>query len=394
MLKLTRLFYSTVVNGTFEDNIEVEPEQRQFLVDCKNKIREHLRPAIEAASTGVLGMEHKVTPRFRTQGSWAYGTCVHPCTLPPQEMDWDFGVYLPITLWEENGPPARMAEAYFQLVETLLTDLCKREGWFLDKSKDNCSRVQVASWAHIDVPLYAASEDEFVKVRETQIFDSLRKADSAGIAMDARDKSESEALGDLIGQSWDDMEGLVLAKRSGEWVPSDPADVSKWFKDCIEEHGEQLRRVCRFLKAWRDFRWNTGGPTSVSIMIAVAQSFVPVRGRDDLAIEQGARALAKALKFDIRERGIDGGKDDFNRLEESERVEASSCAYALAEAIRQARESSLPYVSHAISLLQAQLGSRLPNKPEWVESDSSGDDIRRVPASTVSKPVVGAQSAG
>ncbi|WP_175943769.1 CBASS cGAMP synthase [Burkholderia pyrrocinia] len=390
MLKLHRLFYSSVQSGTFADNIAVSPEQRRFLVSCKNKIRDHLRPAIEKVSTTVLGMERQVTPRFRTQGSWAYGTCVHPCTLPPQEMDWDFGIYLPVTVWEENGPPIYMAKAYFMLVERLLKELCDDEGWTLDKSKGTCIRVNVSAWAHIDVPLYAASEAEFKKVYEVRVAAAVRKA----FAMDSADFAESANLGDLVGQSWDEMEGIVLATRSGEWVASDPNDVAKWFLDRIEEHGVQLQRVCRFLKAWRDYRWDKKGPTSVSIMIAVAQNFEPVPSRDDLALERAALALAKALLTDIREPGIDNGADDFNRLDADERLEASRLAQELADSLKHAREHSVAQATRVIMILQAQLGDRLPNHPGWIDVDSSGDDIRRVPAVTVPPPVVGATSAG
>lgn len=390
MLKLHRLLYSSVQSGTFADNIAVSPEQRQFLVSCKNKIRDHLRPAIEKVSTTVLGMDRQVTPRFRTQGSWAYGTCVHPCTLPPQEMDWDFGIYLPVTVWEENGPPIHMAKAYFTLVERLLKELCDDEGWMLDKSKGTCIRVNVSAWAHIDVPLYAASEAEFKKVYEVRVAAAVRKA----FAMDSADFAESVNLGDLVGQSWDEMEGIVLATRSGEWVASDPNDVAKWFLDRIEEHGVQLQRVCRFLKAWRDYRWDKKGPTSVSIMIAVAQNFEPVPSRDDLALERAALALAKALLTDIREPGIDNGADDFNRLEADERLEASALAQELADSLKHAREHSVVQATRVIMILKAQLGDRLPNQPGWIDVDSSGDDIRRVPAVTVPPPVVGATSAG
>ncbi|WP_186032147.1 CBASS cGAMP synthase [Burkholderia gladioli] len=390
MLKLHRLLYSSVQTGTFADNIAVSSEQRRFLVSCKNKIRDYLRPAIEKVSTTVLGMDRQVTPRFRTQGSWAYGTCVHPCTLPPQEMDWDFGIYLPVTVWEENGPPIQMAKAYFTLVERLLKELCDDEGWTLDKSKGTCIRVNVSAWAHIDVPLYAASEAEFKKVYEVRVAAAVRKA----YAMDSAGFAESVNLGDLVGQSWDEMEGIVLATRSGEWVASDPNDVAKWFLDRIEEHGVQLQRVCRFLKAWRDYRWDNKGPTSVSIMIAVAQNFEPVPARDDLALERAALALAKALLADIREPGIDNGADDFNRLEADERLEASTLAQELADSLKHAREHSVVQASRVITILQAQLGDRLPNQPGWIDVDSSGDDIRRVPAVTVPPPVVGATSAG
>ncbi len=52
---------------------------------------------------------------------------------------------------------------------------------------------------------------------------------------------------------WAEMEDIHLAMRNGEWKKSDPEQVSKWFNDRVTEHGDQLRRVCRYLKAWRDY---------------------------------------------------------------------------------------------------------------------------------------------
>lgn len=130
-------------------------------------------------------------------------------------------------------------------------------------------------------------------------------------------------------------------------------------------------------------------------MVAVAQNFTPVRYRDDLALELAASTLSKALLEDIREPGIDYGKDDFNRtLDEQARIEASAFAQALANSLKQARELSAVQAPRAIAILQSQLGGRLPNQPSWVEVDSSGDDIRRVPAATVPPPMVGATNAG
>lgn len=72
MLKLNKLFYATDEQDVFSDRIEPAPDQRKFLVDCKNEIRDHLRPRIREATTAILGMDAAVSPRFRTQGSWLY----------------------------------------------------------------------------------------------------------------------------------------------------------------------------------------------------------------------------------------------------------------------------------------------------------------------------------
>ena len=170
MLKLNRLLYSTTDSNLFIHQIEPTAAQRKVLVDAKTKIREYLKPRVAAATVKVLGMDRAVTPRFRTQGSWAYQTCVQPAFAPPQEMDWDYGVYLPMTVWEENGPPHATAKAYFSLVEGLLADLCKQEGWKMNQHEPNnsCIRIHIGATAHIDLPLYAADAAEFGKIVERE----------------------------------------------------------------------------------------------------------------------------------------------------------------------------------------------------------------------------------
>lgn len=336
----------------------------------------------------TLGMDRAVTPRFRTQGSWSYQTCVQPAWHPPQEMDWDYGVYLPVTVWEDNGPPHKMAQMYFTLVEGLLEDLCRAKGWKLQPGKDTCIRVQINAWAHIDLPLYAAPETEFAQIIEKSA--SLSFAEARANVMDSAD------LGDMPAQQWEDLDHIVMATRKGEWKSSDPEVVSKWFKDRVLEHTDQLRRVCRYLKAWRDHHWTAGdGPTSVCIMVAVAQKFEPYRGRDDIALEKAARVLGAALKGEVRELGIDGGAEDFNkRMDADQRERAGAKADALAQQMLSARLKSSHLAAEAIDIVRAHLGSRVPHRVELVDPDSGADAVRVVGAQEVSRPVVRATTAG
>lgn len=389
MLKLNRLLFASAEDDVFIDRIEPSKEQRALLFAAKNDIRDYLRPRIRAATVTLLGMDKAVTPRFRTQGSWSYRTCVQPAWNPPQEMDWDFGVYLPVTVWVDGGPPHAMAKLYFELVERLLVDLCKEKGWTLYTGKDTCSRVQLNSWAHIDIPLYAAPEEQFNQIME--------KALAGVIAQDTREALVANFDDvDLPQQQWEDMVDIMMATRVGEWKASDPEAVSKWFLDRVLEHTEQLRRVCRYLKAWRDLHWKSGdGPTSVCIMIAVAQAFERNTGRDDLALESAARTLATALKGDVREVAIDGGIDDFNRrLNAMQREDAAAKAETLANQLRSARFKATYLIGDAIDLLRAQLGGRIPYRPELVEADGGEDAVRLVSADRVSRPAVKSTSAG
>ncbi|MFM0116900.1 CBASS cGAMP synthase [Paraburkholderia nemoris] len=392
MLKLHRLLHAPSEPTAFYSEIQPTEDQRTFLRDCRNKVRDYLRPRIAEATTALLGMPRPVTPRFRTQGSWNYDTCAQPCHRPPQEMDWDYGVYLPVEVWQENGPPVYMARAYFELVEHLLDKLCAIEGWTLNRDKPTCSRIHVAPWAHMDIPLYAASAEEFKKVVEAErLAKSFGQISTEAAVMDGVEQDEVRL------QSWDELEDIVLATRDGLWKPSDPNDVALWFNDRLEEagvHRRQLRRVCRYLKAWRDFHWKEGGPTSVSIMIAVARNFNGLAGRDDIVLQRTATELTLALAGDIYEPGIDGGEEDFNRLNPVERKDASALASRLTSAINTARNLNIARRADAVTTLRAHLGLRIPNRPDWVEIDSSGDDIRSVPAQKVDAPAVPATKAG
>lgn len=395
MLNYHRLFYtsSTLESDRFENKIEPDPERLKRLEHAKELIREHLRLGIKAATISVLQMDEAVEPKFRSQGSQRYKLCLDPAHQPPQEIDWDYGVYLPVKVWKDNGPPAPMAKLYFNLVEALLQQLCTQQRWELDRGKDSCVRVRIAKWGHVDVPLYAASKAAFDRVAERAALSrSLRKSESSAAEMAVA--NAALAAGELIDQEWDDLADVVMATRTGEWKKTDPEVVTRWFLDRVKQHGPQLRRVCRYVKAWRDYHWLKDGPTSVSLMIAVTQKFERFDGRDDLALQHAARILATALRSDIREVAIDKGVEDFNRLDATGRAQAGQKADALVAQLQEARLRKPGEVGTAIALITAQLGQRIPNRPDLVEPDASEAVVRSVPARPVVPPTVPPTKAG
>lgn len=391
MLKLQKLFLNNGHPHSFDEVITPTDDQRKTLVEAKNAIRDHLRVQIRAATTAVLGMDRMVSPRFRTQGSWTYKTCVQSAHQPPQEMDWDFGVYLPVTVWTERDPPPLMAKLYFDLVERALGDLCHKRGWSLDRSNVSCVRVKVADWAHIDVPLYAAPEEKFAEVMEK----AMASSQTGHLYRESAALDESIEFGEMPEVFWEQMDDIHLATRDGQWKPSDPEAVSLWFNHHVDEHGEQLRRVCRYLKAWRDHQWrNGGGPSSVLIMIIVAQAFQPSPRRDDLALESSARLLVDGLSRDVFEPSIDGGHENFNRLASEARRAAVALADDLARQLKLTLSYSAGMTQAALDNMRAQLGTRIANNCEFVEPDDGTDVVRHTPASRVLPPLVGASHAG
>jgi hypothetical protein len=390
MFKLNKLFYLSNDQEVFGDRIIPTTQQRDFLVGCKNSIRDHLRPRIALSTKTSLGMPRSVEPKFRTQGSWSYKTCVQPPFTPPQEMDWDFGVYLPVQVWEENGPPHAMAKVYFELVESLLQDLCEQKGWTLISGKDTCIRVQVAVWAHIDIPLYAAPEKEFQQILEKAALASQRTSVHDSVAF-----AESVEYGELAQQVWEDLDQIMMATRTGEWRSSDPEAVARWFNDQVARHGEQLRRVCCYAKAWRDQTWqHGGGPSSVAIMLAVSQTFAAKRGRDDLALEEAMRHLGAAMLGELRESAIDNGAENFNRLSKEDREIASASATSCAKGLVRGRTRPEYLKDLVIRDVQEHFGDRIPNDVSLIDIDAGVEEIRSVPATRVVPPVVRATSAG
>lgn len=398
MLNLTRIFYSSTENtDALHAELIPENEQRTFLRSCRTKIKNHLKSTIAEATVKVLGMQKRVEPRFRTQGSWAYETCIQPAHPSIQEMDLDYGVYLPVDVWRENGPPAEMAKVYFDLVETQLQILCALEQWELvkdDNEKDTCIRIKVATWAHIDIPLYAAPAEDFAKVVETVLLKTNARALNSingSMAMDSMEQLLYK------GQTWDDLDQIMMATRKGEWKASDPEMVAKWFRDQIirfGELGDQFLRVCRYIKAWRDYNWKDGGPTSVSLMIAIAQKFEGKKGRDDIALEEAANIVSQAIRKGIYEPGIDNGGEDFNRLSPESRIEAGLVADRLADTLSSARGSTIDKCTEIPYSLRRVLGSRVPLDAELIKEETPASIVRRTAPAIVAAPYVPNTSAG
>lgn len=376
-------------NGGFYDAIVPTSAQESGLRAAKNKIRDHLLRGIEAASIDVLGMSEKVSPRFRTQGSWAYGACVQPAQRT-QEMDWDYGVYLPVKAWEEAGTPRVAASAYFALVENLLVELSEKEGWRLGEEKPRCIRVHVVQGAHMDVALYAAPEEKFMQVNDRRAeFADMQKAMDAALNRQLL----AEAYEIEPEQDWDDFDDMMVATREGVWERSDAEAIARWFRDQADTQGEQLRRTWRYLKAWRDHQWETGGPSSILLMLAATRHFDKWPGRDDRTLAAVAQAVADAVLHDYIEGGIDP-EHNFNRMDAKIRLDAHNRLTQLTTTLRHAMTEPGLDKQAVLTALCRQFGARLPQNEEDIEKDHPADRVRSAPAREVVAPLVNSTYAG
>ena len=136
---------------------------------CRNgKTMQKPQPSLNAETSTSLPSFLRLRPRFRMQGSGAYHTLNDPAHKPPQEVDFDDGVFLPTSFVNGGGmvEPLLAAKGYFIVVENILAPLCEDNGWKLIATKPTCVRVRVDNHAHIDLPLYAIPDEQFVELVE------------------------------------------------------------------------------------------------------------------------------------------------------------------------------------------------------------------------------------
>lgn len=284
MLNLSALFYTEVeFEPSLFGNLNLRDDDRIHIAEAKNEVRMALRDGIPRvyAAEGHPGKVPQ--PRFFTQGSWAYKTLNAPAQRP-QQADVDDGCYLPLGFLTLTDSPSVAADVFFGVAEKALAGLVNNKGWKLS-GKPTCIRVEISDLAHIDIPLYAIPDKEFETLVKAE---NVRRAALDGI------RHFSEATID----SWEDLPStkVLLAHREDGWMHSDPRPVKEWFVDQVKTRGEQLRRVVRYIKAYRDWTWKSGGPSSILLMAAAAPLFVKQDRRDDQALVDVVKKLPAALR--------------------------------------------------------------------------------------------------
>ncbi|PJE54646.1 CBASS cGAMP synthase [Marinomonas sp. BSi20584] len=234
----------------------------------------HLTPDEQDTVVNLLyNMDSNVTsdflrlkPRFWTQGSYQYGTLNLPYISPPQEMDIDDGVYLPMALFEEK--PVIAHELLLLLVDSSLKSLvAEHNGWEFE-AKRTCARIKIPEAnTHIDVPMYAIPEEKFItkEIAEAKAYNRQRQAfDSSDVSLESYRKEEIKVDRNCV--------NLALRDDEKKWLKSDPRIVEDWFNQSSQRIGSHLKKLCRFIKSWRDAQWpNGGGPSSISLMAATVE---------------------------------------------------------------------------------------------------------------------------
>nr|WP_315494213.1 CBASS cGAMP synthase [uncultured Rhodoferax sp.] len=379
MLNLSPLFYSSVEQPTFLENITLTKAQRDVIEEAKDAVRQQLRDGLATALQALGHAGESVQPRFFTQGSWAYKTLNSPAH-PSQQADIDDGAYLPLSSMTATTKPSLASKVFFAAAEMALKPLVDRRGWTLITEKPTCIRIEISKFAHIDIPLYAIPDGEFQQ---------LRKA-----AMEVRGyMTLDEAVRKAERDAWTALprDQVLLAHREDDWVKSDPRPIKAWFLGEVERHGEQFRRNVRFLKGFRDWQWVTGGPSSILLMATAAPVFEARDRRDDLALLDLLEQMPQVLREGVL-CPTDPAESLTDRLGQAGVEDAIAKLKQLEDFLRGAIHSSNP--AQACEWLRRQFGPRFPNLPDRVKSTTATATVLTTPAAVVATPLVGRTKAG
>lgn len=374
MLNLSALFHTSADDKeAFLDNLTLSPSAKAQLEVARVAVRNCLREGIPAVLEAQGFSGEVPRPRFFTQGSWSYKTLNAPAKQP-QQADLDDGVYLPMTFVKQTKRPSSASQIFFAAAEEALRPLVEKNNWTMKTDKATCIRIEISAAAHIDIPLYAIPDEQFL----------LLKASMEKFGYD----SISEAVIHAERDVWTalPLDEVLLAHREEDWKKSDPRPLRDWFIDEVEAKGVQLRRVVRYLKAYRDWRWPEGGPSSILIMATAAPLFKAEHGRDDLALLAVASGIAASLRSGVSN-PTDANESLTDRMGDKKIEEAAVAFEAFEKYLWGALDSASP--TQACNWMIEKFGNRFPNEPGWVKASSVQETVAAVAPVPAASEIVG-----
>lgn len=373
---LHRIFVDRKIG--FKQKITPTERDLKFFNEVKKVVQSHLKTKIKEflEQQEITG----ITPKFRIQGSWAYGTCNLPAKQG-QEMDFDYGVYLPVRAFAGFNPEAgasKQAKNYFEQVELMMEKLChQKDEWELDTSApSSCIRIKIKNNAHMDIPLYAVPDD---------MFDALEERNDLQLSLDSATTSIQESLNyfewaledygirSFAEESLMDknIQMIHMARRDGTWQESDCELIRKWFANKLRplpDKGQQLRAICRYLKAWRDWQFESKSfqPSSILLMIIACKHYQYHQYRDDLALLSVLEKLPDALNGNVYENIEEHESEDFNRMKPHERPIAKQYADKLYQSFMASLSNSNK--SKVLNFIANEWGDRIPQDESLIET--------------------------
>lgn len=353
--------------------LDVPKKRKSELQQVKDDVREELRknlPTTLKQEFGDYSIEFAV-PKFRTQGSWTHGTLNMPA-YSSQHIDIDDGVYIKLEYLKDKAEPITCSVGMFNAVENAIRLMCQKNGWTIVRNP-TCVRIDLNNGAHIDIPIYGTSE---------KTYQLLEAKQAAAIAKSVFLHDEKQYI-DVLTWGMLDHGDVLLAHRELGWICSDPGPITEWVKQAKRLNGPQFITVVRYLKAWRDWQWPQGGPTSICLMVAAERAFVPVQNHDELALLSTIATLAEIFSQKIPN-PTDEKEDLAKKLDKNgtrhDVIDKLNAFYALMQQATQSPEQ-------ADAIFESCFGPRFP-KVKQTSTEKAAAVVLGTPARKVESPVV------
>lgn len=367
-----KLFHNNVEDKSLKNHLDVPKAYDDLMVECREIIRLRLRDEFTALRALYRKSDpdnkeglNELVPRFFTQGSRAYKTQNFPCHLN-QQLDLDDGVYFPMKFIESN--PKASKRALLIVVKSVLNKLASEKGWIFS-SKKMCFRLEVHRQIHVDVPVYAIPEEKYIQLVEAK---SALNASFASMDIEKFQTLEPDQV------------YIALIDDNEPWKKSDPKELHNWF---IAEKRRYpfLQNISRYLKAWRDYQWESGGPSSIMLMVATAKVLNDLPKQPELECEALltiTNALPEIFQEDINN-PIDRDENMFPSRCKNEheiadiREKVLELSNAISFAMCQAKNKQ-----DSVDALRGVFGDRLPDREDWIKEKITASAIRKAPVVT------------
>lgn len=225
--------------NSFLSKITLEPDKKEHLRVSRDRLRKKIKKKLQEKGAKNI--------RFRGQGSYAHGTLIAPLD---GDYDIDDGVYMDLSGFEKE--PATTT------IHNWIKEAAKGHTKENPMDKEACVRAIFKADYHVDLPAYKTEKEE--------------------------------------GQN----DTYYLAKKIAGWEESNPKGMTYWFKEKVKEHTEQVRRIVKYFKAWKDYRnskTSTKLPNGLTLTILACEEFMS-DPRDDIAFCETARNILSRLGDD------------------------------------------------------------------------------------------------
>jgi len=230
----------------FNTTIKLANDKKDELLKNRKALRERIIKYFKE------NKPDEIQPKFHSQGSFAMNTTVNPIRYWSdndekylQKYDIDDGVYF---IGDEEQEDRYVVQTYHNWIYEAVKNHTDKGAI----AKNTCVRVTYADGHHIDLPIYYKKDDDTPE----------------------------------------------LAHKAKSWIESDPKAFYEWFNEKASKN-QQLRRIVRYLKAWKDYREYSNPqkkiPSGFILTILAVNNISYNSNRDDISLMNTLKNIKSAL---------------------------------------------------------------------------------------------------